>query len=569
MYLKKIVITKSNGDVVRDIPFKKGMNVILGESYNGGSTNSLGKTTLIRALNFCLGGKFDEFYTDQENKGIENTIVKQYLISNGMKFELILSTSLEKQKSDLSISRIVQISDKKCGFEVHNYINNEKLTNKVFLENLNKVIFKTHINNPTFRSLIPKFLRMENSEISSVLKYLGTYKSDVEYSQIWFCFFGFRDLKIIVDRKGMLKSLKDVTQLISSLKQATPSGTQQKIPLVESELKEKTALRDSFNIDEKYERDDNKLGELNSRIIILESEISNLEISKDIFLKRKTLLSADKFNEDARLVQNIYDEMDLFKSNEAISNKFEQTVEFHNYMLESELAYVLDRISEIDRSLEVKQSEYSEVSIGYNEILKKLGTQGALAKYTSLNNEIEKLTADLASLQAFDKQHSELLSQKEDLEEELKEIEERLNGLLKDFNEKLNIFNEYFAKNTEELYGERWLIAFDEEKYSFSVETMESNAGTGKKQNIVAAFDIAYMKFIKDPRISLPYPNFASQDRIEIIDAKDLNKIKELLDEAQGQLIFPIIEDKFNSLNMKYEDVVLTLNMEDRFFKIP
>ena len=35
---------------------------------------------------------------------------------------------------------------------------------------------------------------------------------------------------------------------------------------------------------------------------------------------------------------------------------------------------------------------------------------------------------------------------------------------------------------------------------------------------VVAAFDIAYMAFIQDPNIQLPYPRFATQDKIEIID---------------------------------------------------
>ena len=63
MYLKELVISTSTNRVIREVSFKKGLNLVVGYNNDTGSSNNLGKTTLMRCINFCLGGKVSEFYT--------------------------------------------------------------------------------------------------------------------------------------------------------------------------------------------------------------------------------------------------------------------------------------------------------------------------------------------------------------------------------------------------------------------------------------------------------------------------------------------------------------------------
>ena len=87
---------------------------------------------------------------------------------------------------------------------------------------------------------------------------------------------------------------------------------------------------------------------------------------------------------------------------------------------------------------------------------------------------------------------------------------------------------------------------------------------------LVAAFDIAYMAFIQDDKIQLPFPKFATQDKVEIIDIQDLQKLKDLVLHANGQLILPIIEDKYiNFSNPSIKDcVIVELTADNKFFRI-
>ena len=142
------------------------------------------------------------------------------------------------------------------------------------------------------------------------------------------------------------------------------------------------------------------------------------------------------------------------------------------------------------------------------------------------------------------------------------------------FKEKIEIFNTYFSKSSNDIYGEKWFVTFtpneDNTLFKFNVDSLNQNVGSGKKQMLVASFDIAYMAYIQDKRIGLPYPRFATQDKIEIIDITYLEKLFDLVVKANGQLILPIIEDKYSSFSNKdiKDSVILELNQNNKFFNI-
>lgn len=60
------------GDIVREIIFRKGANLIIDNTNtfdNSETGNNVGKTTVLRPIDFCLGGKKEKIYQDQEFKG--------------------------------------------------------------------------------------------------------------------------------------------------------------------------------------------------------------------------------------------------------------------------------------------------------------------------------------------------------------------------------------------------------------------------------------------------------------------------------------------------------------------
>jgi uncharacterized protein YydD (DUF2326 family) len=80
MRLIELVIMRGEA-VVRKIVFKSGLNLII-DKPTGSSTqsgNSIGKTTVLRLIDFCLGSDGDDIWQDSEFKKNVNQDVYDFL----------------------------------------------------------------------------------------------------------------------------------------------------------------------------------------------------------------------------------------------------------------------------------------------------------------------------------------------------------------------------------------------------------------------------------------------------------------------------------------------------------
>ena len=83
MFLKSLTIENpSKEETVQNIKFRKGINLIVDTTNPEDikeSGNNVGKTTVLRLIDFCLGGDGKNIYRDREFKEREtNTVVKKF-----------------------------------------------------------------------------------------------------------------------------------------------------------------------------------------------------------------------------------------------------------------------------------------------------------------------------------------------------------------------------------------------------------------------------------------------------------------------------------------------------------
>ena len=79
MFLNELKIENTLGEI-RSIKFSNGLNLIVDETieYDKKSTgNNVGKTTVLRLVDFCLGSSGKNIYQDSEFKGQENSTIKE------------------------------------------------------------------------------------------------------------------------------------------------------------------------------------------------------------------------------------------------------------------------------------------------------------------------------------------------------------------------------------------------------------------------------------------------------------------------------------------------------------
>jgi len=167
MFLKELHI-HNNETLIRKINFHKGINLIIDETKTTDrkeSGNNVGKTTVLRLIDFCLGGKGENIYRDPEfkEKG-SNTTIKNFLKNNNIIITLVLKEDLELVLSnEITIRRNFLLRKNKI-----QEINGEYYNNDEFPKKLKELIFKSNSPKPTFRQIIAKNIRDEKSRLNPI-----------------------------------------------------------------------------------------------------------------------------------------------------------------------------------------------------------------------------------------------------------------------------------------------------------------------------------------------------------------------------------------------------------------
>ena len=82
MFLKQVIIQNKNS-IIRDIHFHKGINLIVDETPVGSSQqatgNNVGKTTVLRLVDYCFGADGKNIYQDTEFNKQPNTTIENFL----------------------------------------------------------------------------------------------------------------------------------------------------------------------------------------------------------------------------------------------------------------------------------------------------------------------------------------------------------------------------------------------------------------------------------------------------------------------------------------------------------
>ncbi|MDV7365898.1 hypothetical protein [Acinetobacter baumannii] len=573
MYLSNLQILTNTGETIRNVDFTTGLNIILGERCTeSGSTNSIGKTTLLRAIDFCLGSDEKSFFQDKENKEALDQNVFNFFYHVEPIFKLEVKNNLHSNFAFkiLFERRIQGISTKNSNkLKIVNYINNEEVTADQYTLQLKNTFFNYETNKPTFRQLISKFVRKDDQQINSILRFLHPITTDLDYEVIHFFLFGYPNPIEIESKFKLEKELKQQKSDIKVFDRIKPAGLDQVIMLTQKELNELTQQRDNFKINEKYNIEEDKLNSIQNYIREIDEKISFIDFEIKALNERKDILLSKEFTENTDTISLIYDEANLYNVN--LKKKFEETVNFHNKMLQNEIAYINTRTHQLHEDYNLLNDDRKQLTINYSTVLEKLAKYGSLAEYTKLNNQINEVQSKLSNAIALHQKSIDLNLKLEQLSENLLKLNSRIEENISSIQNNITIFNEYFSEYCKNLFNQTYYLSAEANEkgiYKFRIDSLDQNFGSGKKLSLVIAFDLAYSAFIQDNRVNLPYPRFSTQDKIEIIDIKELYNLSLLATQSQGQLIFPIINDKFAGLLDFENNVILRISKQDRFFRI-
>lgn len=562
MFLKSLTIHNETA-FIREIFFHKGINLIVDETKSANkvdSGNSVGKTTVLRLIDFCLDGKDENIIKDPEFRDA-NLKIETFLKKNNIIITLKLVKSLDFESSeDLIIQRNFLLRKDKI-----QKINGITYGNDEFSSKLKESLFNSNSENPKLRQLVSKNIRDEKNKLIHTLKVLNAFTTDVTYELLFLFWLGI-DTDSSKDKLVRDKNIEERLQA-RLRKESNLSQINQSLIIINKEIEVLKKKKDSFNLNEKYEQDLEQLNQIKLEINKLSSIISRLDLRRELINESKIDLEKDISKVDTTQIKRMYEKAKAYIP--TIQKSFEDTLAFHNEMITQKVLFITEELPQLEKEINETKRQLNSLLIQEKKISESLSKAGAI-------DDLQVIINDLNSFYEKKGNYEEQKRLWEKTNENLKSLNEKLDTINNNIYSKDELiqkriaeFNEYFSDISSRLDGEHSLLSADNSDgvYKFKIGNIEGNPGTGSKKSQMASFDLAYIKFAD--ALGIPCLHFVLQDQIENVHSNQItNLLTEIVNEVNCQYVLPVLRDKLPpDINVKQFEI-LSLSQNSKLFKI-
>lgn len=573
MFLKSLRIENQDG-LIRYIPFHPGLNLIVDETpsdsqHNTG--NNVGKTTVLKLVDVCLGADPRRVYTDLENTKSEYAEVKQFLIETQVLVTLTLCESFDApSKRDLVIER--NFLPRK---NLVRRINGRNYTEEGFEEFLTNHLFPDHYGRkPTYAQIISHNIRYKEPSVSNTLKTLHQMTKDDEYEALYLFLLGCSFTE--GERKQqLLAKLRSETTFKRRLEsKQTKSAYRLSLALLMDEIKELEAKRASFKKTSDVDVRIQRIAEIKYRKGVVASELSKVRLRRDLVHEAVHEVSAQKSYIDITELKKLYSEVsERFGS---LTKSFEELVSFHNRMVDEKVRYIAKDLPHLEIQISAKQNELRSLSRSESENISEITEIGTLEEIEAIVVRLNELHRTRGEFETIIEQISTVEDSILGIRSELAELDRSL--FSKDatwaIEAQLAKFNRHFASVSDELYGEKYALKVDrvtnaktnQQVYQFTC--FNTNFSSGKKQGEITCFDIAYTLFADQEGI--PCYHFLLNDKKELMHDNQLQRIGKLVVSKSNhvQFVASILRDKLPPELNEEKYLVVKLSQDDKLFRI-
>lgn len=565
MFLKKLTLSGSGGEI-RRINFQKGVNIIVdGSEDPRDSGNNVGKTTILRLVDYCLGGKGKNIYTDPEFQ--DESAIRRFLEKKEVLVTLLLTEDLDDPRAKtLKIERNFLSRGKKI-----QRIDDERYTNDLFKAELAKRLFRHTAEKPTLRQLISKNIRDEKDRLNNILRVLHNTTSDVEYECLYQFWFGIEtDEGEAYQRDTKLKQQQE--RYRAKLRREFDLTGFAVLPEINSRIAELEAEAATLDLPENYQKQLDAFDQLKAMLSQQSTRQSAVRLRIELIEESQRNLESDRSTVSADEIRQLYREAKRLLPD--LQKTFEQSVAFHNQMVENKLAFItrdLPNLREEERELVKTIHQLETEAEAYRDLLKKDRTLEALER---IHAELRTLTERHAQLTEQKRIWQDCLDELQKIEKRLERHQTRVASLFERVDENLDVFNTHFKRISKQLYNTPYVLkraAFNQkgepaEHLKFEIAGITTNPGTGEKKGQITAFDLAYIEFAEE--LDIPHLNFILHDQIENVDGRQIVTILEkIVPSINCQYIAPILKDKVPEEIDLSRYAVVELSQKDKLFK--
>lgn len=571
MYLKRLTI-ETPEKTIRDMEFYSGLNLIIDDTKDISTKttgNNVGKTTVLKLIDFCLGADSKIIYTDTENKKNTYDVVKKFLIDEQVIITLLLVEDINNANSKTVEVKRNFLSRKKA----IRRINDKDVLEKDFEDELEKTILsEVNVQKPSFRQIISHNIRYKDESINKTLKTLDKFTSDVEYETLYLYILGCTDddgaeKQALTARISQEQNFKDRLE-----KNQSKTAYEIALGLIDDEIDALNRKKETFNLNESLEQDLEELNLVKYNINKISSLISKMEIRKNLIEEAQKELENNISSIDMQQLKVLYQEVTL--NIQGIHRSFEELVAYHNKMILEKVKFISQDLPDLESKLEESRKDLNNLLSEEKRLSEKISKGNTF-------DELEKVIAELNEKYRIKGEYESTIAQ-------IAEVEENINNLNIQIDEIDNIlfsgafedklknqikkFNRFFSSVSQELYDESYALTYEKAKNKktgkmvYKFNSFNANMSSGKKQGEILCFDLAYLLFAESEKI--PSLRFLLNDKKELMHDHQLIKVAEYVKNRNMQLVISILKDKLPEKVLENAHVVVELSQEEKLFKI-
>lgn len=459
--------------VIFDAPFNAVVAEASAESTDKDSRNGLGKTLLVKIINFCLGSN-----TPDDLKADE---LKDWTFS----IEVEINDSIFDFSRNADEQSVIRVSGP---IDEIGLLPNPDGSNDYPLETIKAVLGKTLFgldtkllrgkgNVPTYRALMSYFIRSDATAFNDPFAYFARQQAwSKQVHNSYLLGLDWELASKMNQRKAKLDALETANKAFEDGAMNDFGGTLGELEseqiTLQSKLDEMQAKLKTFKVHDQYYEIQKSADEITKKIHGLLNTVNINEqvikkYSKDLSVEDTTSFNVEELYKDAGVVlpANLLRHIEDVKS-------------FHNTITKDRKDYLKSEIAKLNREVIVNKELVSELTDRKAELMQVLSSYGALDEHSLLQNEVNAQKAKVEDV----KSRIARLTEVEDLISKLRvELEDMARSLRKDYSERLPslaLAIQLFNENSEALYAQSGKLSINTTKsgYGFKVDIKRSKS---------------------------------------------------------------------------------------------
>ena len=489
----------ANKKSFHEVTFSTGLNVILAEqdeiSTKKDTRNGVGKTTLLKIIDFCLGSRA------VKGKGL---LIEPLA---GWAFTLEITLSRNRVKVTRAIDKPNRIiidgktdgwvdqpdNDKESGKRVFNA---DKWRGLLGWALFNLPSLKQQLQyKPSYRSLISYLIRLDSSAYSEPFQHFSKQKRwDIQLHTAYL-------LGMNWEYASHLQSLKDREGRARTLEKAIKAGElegifgtvgelETKCIQLEQQTKEAKQALSTFKVHPQYESIQQDVDRLTGEI----HDISNRNVVDRRLLTHYQKSIKEEKPPSTMSLENLYEEAGCVFS-DSTKRSLEEARTFHHQIISNRRDFLELEIERLQRGIKEQEARIKKLTDERAEIMQILQTHGALQELTKLQERHVMLQELLNRAHAILKNTKDLQTTKRKIntdKTELVQTAERDHEQRRDlWSTAVRLFNE----NSQALYKSsgKLVIDLDETGYKYRVH-IERSGSEGIDKMKIFCFDLAILQ---------------------------------------------------------------------------